>query len=83
MGLQHEAELYISNKKGINPNPNQIKRLVKTIYKNLVKQNDVSIDVDWVRDVVFGESIETGVGLMYTRLERVNALIEKFTEKIE
>ena len=81
--LRSEGEKYIRNKKELEPSQRQIERLVKTIYKNLVKQKDIPLDVDWIREVVFQESTDTGVGLMYTRLERVNSLIEKFTAQQE
>ena len=81
--LRSEGEKYIRNKNEVEPSQRQIERLVKTIYKNLVKQKDIPLDVDWIREVVFQESTDTGVGLMYTRLERVNSLIEKFTPQKE
>ena len=81
MGVRNEAQRYISNKKGIEPTPTKLERLVKTIYKNLITQKGINLDLDWVNEVVFGKTTETGVGLMYSRLERVNTLANKFSEK--
>ena len=83
IGLKNEAQKYIKNKRGQEPKPKQIERLVKTIYKNLMKQEDIKLDVEWIKSVVFKEKETIGVDRMYERLERVNALIEKFSGKQE
>lgn len=79
--IKNEAEMYARNKRGQEPNYKQVQRLMKTIYKNLVKQKDLKLDLNWIQDVIFDEAPETGVGLMYSRMERVNSLMEKFTKK--
>ena len=81
--LRSEGEKYIRNKNEVEPSQRQIERLVKTIYKNLMKQEDIKLDVEWIKSVVFKEKETIGVDRMYERLERVNALIEKFGGKQE
>ena len=70
-------------RKTTQPRPKQIERLVRTIYRNLLKKEDTKLDVEWVQNVVFQKTENIGVDRMYERLERVHALIDKFSEKQE
>ena len=83
IGLKNEAEKYLTNKKGQQPRTKQVERLVRTIYRNLLKKEDTKLDVEWVQNVVFQKTENIGVDRMYERLERVHALIDKFSEKQE